>query len=279
MPASLRHVMEEVLDGWQADLSPAWREILGPVELGFADMDGNLALEPWEPVFPVRKGRLFPGQPKGAHMLQAFDGLEPAQVRCVVLGQDPYPSPDFSTGRAFEAGNVAQWRELEKMFSVSIRTVMQMIVAARTGEAGWTSSTADWPRLRAAIEAGTVELEPAHAVADRWVASGALLLNASLTLSRFQVGIDPHQSRGHLPLWRPLMIAALRHLAGAGRPMVFLGFGEAAAQTLQAAGIPEGPDCILREHPARGDAVLGLPNPFILGNERLKALGAAPIDW
>ncbi|WP_454816490.1 uracil-DNA glycosylase [Labrys neptuniae] len=279
MSTSLREVMRDVLDGWQADLPPAWRDILGPVELGFADMDAGLTLEPWEPVFPVRKGRLFPGQPKGAHMLRAFDGLDPQQVRCVVLGQDPYPSPDFSTGRAFEAGNVAEWRELEKMFSVSIRTVMQMIVAARTGEASWTGSMADWPRLRSAIEAGAVALEPANAVADRWVASGALLLNASLTLSRFQVSIDPHQSRGHLPLWRPLMLAVLRHLAGSGQKVIFLGFGEAAAQTLRAAGIMEGDDCILREHPARGDAVLGLPNPFILGNERLKALGAAPIDW
>jgi len=279
MPVTLRQVMREVLDDWQSDLSPAWRDIVGTVELGFADMDPDLTLEPWEPVFPVRKGRIFPGQPKGAHMLRAFETVDPGQVHCVVLGQDPYPSPDFSTGRAFEAGNVAEWRELEKMFSVSIRTVMLMIVAARTGDTTWTGSTRDWPRLRAAIEAGSIDLEPANAIADRWVDSGALLLNASLTLSRFQVSIDPHQSRGHLPLWQPLMIGVLRHLAGTGQPIVFLGFGEAAAQTLRLAGIEEGENCILREHPARGDAVLSLPNPFILGNERLRALGAAPIDW
>lgn len=279
MPRPLRQIMEEVLEGWQADLPPSWGAILGAVELGFDAMAADLSLEPWEPVFPVRKGKIFPGQPKGAHMLRAFEGIDPAGVRCVVLGQDPYPSPDFSTGRAFEAGNVAEWRELEKMFSVSIRTVMQMIVAARTDEAHWAGSIADWPRLRAAIEAGTIALEPVNAVADRWVESGALLLNASLTLSRFQVAIDPHQSQGHLPLWRPLMVAVLRYLAGTGRPVVFLGFGEAAARTLRLAGIEEGETCILREHPARGNEVLGLPNPFILGNERFKALGAAPIDW
>lgn len=279
MPVTLRRTMREVLDGWQADLPPAWRDIIGSVELGFADMDPYLMIDPWEPVFPVRKGRIFPGQPQGAHMLRAFEAIAPAQVRCVVLGQDPYPSPDFSTGRAFEAGNVAEWRELEKMFSVSIRTVMQMIAAARTGDRTWTGSTQDWPRLRAAIERGSVTLDPPNAIADRWVGSGALLLNASLTLSRFQVSIDPHQRRGHLPLWRPLMIAVLRHLAGSGQPVVFLGFGTAAEDTLRLAGISEGEACILREHPARGDAVLSLPNPFILGNERLRALGAAPIDW
>ena len=60
--------------------------------------------------------RTFLGAPKGAHIFHAFDGIRPDDVRVVVLGQDPYPSPDFSTGRDFEAGNVADWRELEKMF-------------------------------------------------------------------------------------------------------------------------------------------------------------------
>jgi uracil-DNA glycosylase len=279
MPVKLREIMQEVLQGWQDDLPPAWRAIVGHVRLGFPDMDPKLEIEPWEPVFPVRRGRIFPGQPKGAHMLRAFDDIEPAAVRCVVLGQDPYPSPDFCTGRAFEAGNIAAWRELDKMFSVSVRTVIQMIVAARTGEESWARSTTGWTRLRGAIEAGEVSLEAASQLADRWVNSGALLLNSSLTLTRFQIAIDPHQSAGHLPLWQPLMIAILRHLASTGQPVVFLGFGAAAAQTLQRAGVNEGADCVLREHPARGDAVLKLPNPFTLCNDRLRFLGAAAINW
>ena len=99
-----------------------------------------LALEPWEPIFPARKGKHYPGAPSGAHIFHAFDRLEPDRVRVVVLGQDPYPCGAFSTGRAFEAGNVASWRELEKMFSVSVRTFMLMIAAARTGDESYARS-------------------------------------------------------------------------------------------------------------------------------------------
>jgi uracil-DNA glycosylase len=53
------------------------------------------------------------------------NGVDPAEARCVILGQDRYPSPDFAIGRVFEAGSVARLRELEKLFSHRVRTFMQ----------------------------------------------------------------------------------------------------------------------------------------------------------
>ena len=106
MDVSLRDAMQDMLEGWQDDLPADWRAGLAPVRLGFDKMDGSLSLEPWEPIFPTRRGKLFPGAPKGAHMLRSFDDIAPDDVRCVVLGQDPYPCPAFATGRAFEAGQV-----------------------------------------------------------------------------------------------------------------------------------------------------------------------------
>ncbi|MCB1486286.1 MAG: uracil-DNA glycosylase [Bauldia sp.] len=275
--------MREFLAGWRDDLDPAWRAVVADTEPGFADIDPALVLEAGEPVFPPRKGRIFPGAPKGAHLFRAFDGIAPEDVRCVILGQDPYPCPAFATGRAFEAGNVANWRELEKMFSTSVRTFMQQIAEARTGDVGYVGSTAGWERLMADLEAGRIALEPADAIADRWVASGALLLNSSFTLSRFAVAGDPHQVRGHLPLWRPLMVRVLGHLAGRGRPVVFIGFGDQAAAALAEAGIAEGVagevGCILRAHPAYAAEVLALENPFLAANRMLGATGAAPVSW
>jgi uracil-DNA glycosylase len=282
MNLALAPVMRDVLTGWQEDLDPAWRRVAGG-PLGFDDIDPALSLEPWEPIFPARKGRIFPGAPAGAHMLRAFEGIAPEDVGAVVLGQDPYPCPAFATGRAFEAGNVAEWRELEKMFSVSVRAFMQLIVAARTGDPAWAGSTADWPRLRRAVEAGTLALEPAAAIAGRWVGQGVLLLNSALTLSRFAVAGDPHQLRGHLPLWRPLIRRVLAHLAGAGRPIVFLAFGGQAEAALAEAGIAPGTHdpvaAVLRPHPAAGDALLALENPFLLANRHLARLGARPVEW
>ena len=280
----LTAALRETLDGWKADVDPLWRDVIRDVDLAFDDVDPALQLEPWEPIFPARRGRVFPGAPGRAHMLRAFDDLPPENVRCVVLGQDPYPCPAFATGRAFEAGNVAHWRELDKMFSPSVRAVIQLIVVARTGEAHYAHSFSRWPATLAAIEDGAVELEAPGALADRWVASGVLLLNTSLTLSRFRREGDPHQVRGHLPLWRPLMVRVLDHLAGRRAPVVIIAFGDAAAETLAAAGLSRShasdtERVIIRPHPAAADEILAQENPFTLCNRRLQTMGAAPVDW
>jgi len=283
MTVALKTAMQEILAGWRDDLDASWRAVLADTDLGFDAIDPALVLEPFEPVLPVRRGRRYPGAPAGAHIFHAFDGIAPADVRVVVLGQDPYPCGAFSTGRAFEAGNVAEWRELEKMFSVSVRTFMLQIAAARSGDESWTRSVAEWPRLRNAVETGAFDLEPAAAIADRWVGQGALLLNSALTLSRFKVEGDPHQVAGHLPLWRPFTAAILRHLAAAGRPIAFIAYGGQAARALADAGIAEGQNgatlAVIREHPARGNEVLARDNPFILANRHLKAMGVTPIAW
>ena len=111
-----------------------------------------------------------------------------------------------------------------------------------------------------------------------------LLLNSSLTLSRFRRAVDPHQRRGHLPLWRPLTVRVLDRLAGRGTPVVFIGFGDAAAETLAAAGLSESDagtarHVILRPHPAAADEVLAQENPFTLCNRHLQTMGAAAVDW
>ena len=284
MAKGLGQALRETLEGWWEDIHRPWRDVVADVALGFDQVDATLELEPWEPIFPARRGRMFPGAPAGAHMLSAFDGLTPEDVRCVILGQDPYPCPAFATGRAFEAGNVACWRELDKMFSPSVRAVIQLIVAERTGAAHYAEGFAQWPAALAAIEAGVVELEAPGALADHWVASGVLLLNASLTLTRFQREGDPHQVRGHLPLWRPLLVRVLGHLAARDAPVVFVGFGDAAARALDDAGLGRADAdaawrVILRSHPAEADEVLAQENPFTLCNRHLRAMGAAPVNW
>ena len=283
MPMQLRSAMREFLEGWMSDLPQCWRAELGDLALDFDAVAPELALDVWEPIFPVRRGQIFPGMPTGAHLLRAFDGPEPAMVSCVILGQDPYPEPWLATGRAFEAGNVAEWRELDKMFSKSIRAFLQMLVAARSGNPAYAGSFADWPMTLAAIEQGDVSIEPPNQLADHLEAHGSLLLNASLTLTRFAVQPGPHQTKGHLPLWRPLVKAVFRVLTAREAPLVIMGFGDAAADALATLEIAEGRTgntaCIVRQHPAEADAVLARPNPFLLCNDFLEAMGATPIKW
>ena len=289
MAILLKEAFEETFAGWREDVEPAWRGVLSGTDLGFDAVDPALTLEPWEPIFPARRGRGFPGAPPHAHVFRAFDGLAPDNVRCVVLGQDPYPCPAFATGRAFEAGNVASWRELDKMFSPSVRAIVQLVVAARTGDSRYAAGFERWPPLLADVEGGRVRLEAPADLAGRWVTSGVLLLNSALTLSRFDPEVGPHQARGHLPLWRPLLLAVLRHLAARRTPLTCIGFGDAAASLLVEAGLDgdEGagadgadpPPVILRPHPAAAGELLALENPFSLCNRHLESLGAPPIDW
>jgi hypothetical protein len=68
MTLLLRDAMMEILSNWKEDLDSSWRGLVSDVELGFDMIDSTLVLEPWEPIFPVRKGKRYPGAPEGAHM-------------------------------------------------------------------------------------------------------------------------------------------------------------------------------------------------------------------
>ena len=276
----LKDALKETVQGWRTDIDPAWGGIADQVELGLDAVCSHLVIESWEPIFPSRRNKCLPGEPEGAHMFRAFDGISPTEVRCVLLGQDPYPCPAFSTGRAFEAGNTANWRELDKMFSKSVRALLLQIVEARTGHQD-ANEFSQWPDMLASIEAGRIQLEDPAQLANRWVNSGVLLLNTSLTLSRFSVAVDPHQSHGHLPFWRPLILAVLRHLAARDSALVIITLGDAASENVRLSGVStrDGVSVIHRPHPAYADRFLACANPFDACNAFLQQAGSQPVDW
>ncbi|MCB0055939.1 MAG: hypothetical protein KDE45_02895 [Caldilineaceae bacterium] len=282
MGLPLQGAMQDMLSGWQGDLPGDWAAFLDGIAPAADNIDPRLELDVWEPIFPPRLGSHIPGQPEGAHMLRAFHGPSPGSVRCLILGQDPYPSPAVATGRAFEAGNIVRWSEFDRMFTRSLRAWTLALVAARTGRDD-LGDFSMWPEIRDALDSGTIGFPAPGDIAAWQEAQGVLLLNAALTLSRFQVQGDPHQTRGHLPLWRPFHLGLLDRLMARGTPLVCMGFGDAAASILSGAGIGEGRDgaiaCVLRPHPADADAFLSLPNPFVECNRHLQAMGAAPVDW
>ena len=286
MTVRLRDALHEALVDWQSDFAPAWRSVIDGVELAFDAIDETLELHPWEPIFPSRRHFSLPGAPDGAHMFRAFDGLRPHGVRCVVVGQDPYPNIAFSTGRAFESGEHRHWRELNNMRSGSMRSLIQSLYAFRSGVASRARSVEGWSATLAAIDAPGNGFPAPVDLAQSWVDQGVLLLNASLTLSRFAVDGDPHQTSGHLPLWRPLIARILRYFFDHTRQaVVFVLFGDAAQCAAVASGIVEGgsmhshPAIVASPHPAQGDDFLKSSNPFALCNSKLLAMDAAPISW
>ena len=282
----LNDALSEMLEGWFEDLNPAWREVFEGVELGIDDVDADLQLLSHEPIFPSRRQFRHLGAPDGAHMLRAFDDVEPESVRAIMLGQDPYPCMAFSTGRAFDIGSYASWRDLEHMFTHSMRSLTQCVCAERAGRPELAKSTGAWPDTLTAIESSEFDLETPPLLAQTWVDQGVLLLNSSLTISRFAVSGDPHQTQGHLLLWRPFMVRLLQRLMleSQDRPVIIL-FGDAAKATVSAAIADLTTSdwiensVIETEHPAAGDHFLEKGNPLSQCNALLAARGEQPIVW
>ena len=136
-----------------------------------------------------------------------------------------------------------------------------------------------------AIEQKGNGFQPPAKLAQSWVDQGVLLLNASLSLSRFSVEGHPHQLSGHLRLWRPLVVHLLRYYAGQSHgPVAFILMGDAAQEAARSSGLalPDGAadtNIVLTPHPASGNEFLSGTNPFIRSNQLLRSMDEPPIRW
>jgi len=295
MTASLREELRAFLGNWRADLSPAWNVVLADVAPAYEAVRADLAFDPAEPIYPGRKGRPLSGAPPGAHVFRALDGLAPEDVRVVIVGQDPYPKIAQATGRAFEQGDLRTWST--KGVAISLRRIVQVLVAARTGNPAYATSDADWKRLTADLDAGTLDLDAPPALFDRLQGEGVLLLNAALTITRYERSAQSPQITGHIPLWRPVMAAILRHLAAhPGRGVVFALWGGPAQAVFEQQKVRDAAEAAgtwgtrvavaRHSHPnayprkgGSGRPFFAPPNPFLEVNRHLQAMGAPSVAW
>ncbi len=164
------------------------------------------------------------------------------QVKVVVLGQDPYPTPGHSVGLAFSvAPGVAPPRSL-----VNIFRELQSDLGVNTPTNG--------------------DLTP-------WAQQGVLLLNSVLTVESGVSG--SHRGKG----WEQLTGAAIAALANRpeGAPVAIL-WGKDA----QVSGSDFDPRFVISSpHPSPLSARRGFfrSKPFSRANELLHEKGVAPIEW
>ena len=161
----------------------AWGAVLAPVLaapahagleafLSAEDAAGHEVLPPREQVFA------------------ALEGLEPGDVRVVIVGQDPYPTPGHAHGLAFSyRGDGALPRSLRNILAE---------IEAETGAAPAPGGGGDL---------------------TAWARQGVLLLNTVLTVRAGEAG--SHRRQG----WEPLTDAVLAHLAAGERRIVFVLWG------------------------------------------------------
>jgi len=213
-------------------VEPGWARALAPVAEQVTAMGEFLRAE-------IAAGRRY--LPAGEHILRAF--CQPfADVRVLIVGQDPYPTPGHPIGLSF-----AVERDVRP-----IPRSLQNIYRELRSDLG--------------IE------PPEHGDLTAWADHGVLLLNRSLTVAPGAPA--SHRGKG----WEAVTDQAIRALAARGTPLVAILWGR-DAQTLRPllGSVP----VIESAHPSPMSADRGFfgSRPFSRANEALVARGGEPVDW
>ncbi|MBN3453605.1 uracil-DNA glycosylase [Mycobacterium sp. DSM 3803] len=211
-----------------------WARALEPVSTQVAQMGEFLREE-------LAAGRRY--LPAGQNVLRAFS-FPFDQVRVLIVGQDPYPTPGHAVGLSFSVA--ADVRPLPRSLS--------NIFTEYAEDLGHPQPS-------------TGDLSP-------WAQQGVLLLNRVLTV---QPG-NPASHRGKG--WEAVTECAIRALVARRQPMVAVLWGRDAS-TLKPMLAEGGCATIESPHPSPLSASRGFfgSRPFSRANELLQKQGAEPIDW
>ena len=213
-------------------VDPGWADVLEPVAGGVAAMGEFLRAE-------LAAGRSY--LPAGANVLRAFS--QPFDdVRVLIVGQDPYPTPGHAVGLSFSVGPDV------RPLPPSLVNIFREYV----DDLGFP-------------EPATGDLSP-------WAEHGVLLLNRALTVA-------PHRPAAHRGKgWEQVTEQAIRGLAARGTPLVAILWGRDARNLRPLLG---GVPCIESAHPSPMSARNGFfgSRPFSRANLLLVQQGAEPVDW
>jgi len=210
-----------------------WAEALEPVADQIARMGDFLREQ-------VKSGKKY--LPAGDLVLRAFK--QPfADVKVLIVGQDPYPTPGHAVGLAFSVAPSV------KRLPGSLVNIFREY----SDDLGYPAPA-------------TGDLTP-------WAERGVLLLNRVLTVEPGKPG--SHRGKG----WEEVTEQAIRALAGRDKPLVAILWGRDARNTAAFLG-PKVPR-IESAHPSPMSANSGFfgTRPFSRANQLLQRQSAEPIDW
>ncbi|PKR44508.1 uracil-DNA glycosylase [Streptomyces sp. EAG2] len=209
-----------------------WAKALEPVAGRVVEMGEFLRAE-------IGAGRTY--LPSGPNVLRAFQ--QPFdEVRVLIVGQDPYPTPGMPIGLSFAVA--PEVRRLPP----SLVNIFQEL-----------QSDLGLP-------------QPSNGDLTPWTSQGVLLLNRALTTRPGSPG--SHRGKG----WEEVTEQAIRALAERGTPLVSILWGS-DARSLRPF-LSRHP-VIESVHPSPRSADRGFFNsrPFSRTNDFLAQQGAAPVDW
>jgi uracil-DNA glycosylase len=213
-------------------VDPGWAQALEPVASRITAMGEFLRAE-------IAAGRTY--LPAGENVLRAF--RQPFdEVRVLIVGQDPYPTPGHPIGLCFAVA--PEVRPLPK----SLINIFQEYCADLGHPA------------------------PSNGDLTPWTERGVLLLNRALTVR--PGAPNSHRGKG----WEEVTEQAIRALAARGKPLVAILWGSNARSLKPLLG---GYPCVESVHPSPMSAHNGFfgSRPFSRANDLLAQQGAPPIDW
>ncbi|OBF17859.1 uracil-DNA glycosylase [Mycobacterium sp. ACS4331] len=214
-------------------IDEGWAHALAPVSEQVSRMGEFLRAE-------LAEGRGY--LPAGPNVLRAFT-FPFDQVRVLIVGQDPYPTPGHAVGLSFSVAPEVRPlpRSLENIFAEYGRDL-------------------DLPK-------------PSNGDLTPWSRQGVMLLNRVLTVSPGTPA--SHRGKG----WEAVTECAIRALAARPGPLVAILWGRDASTLKPMLG----PDCGVIEspHPSPLSASRGFfgSRPFSRANKLLADRGADPVDW
>ena len=209
-----------------------WAAALAPVDDQVAAMGRFLRAE-------LAAGRAY--QPAGEAVFRAFE-RPLADVRVLIVGQDPYPNPAHPIGLSFAVRRDV-WPLPPSLVNI-------------------------YTELRADLDI----MPPRHGDLTAWADQGVMLLNRALTV---RPGTPAsHRGRG----WEEITQCAIEALVRRGGPCVAILWGRDAqglAPMLRPIPYVESP------HPSPLSASRGFfgSRPFSRVNALLEQQGGAPVDW
>jgi len=174
-------------------------------------------------------------------VMKAFVGMDTARV--VIVGQDPYPKKGVACGLAFATEHGTQ-------MPISIKNIYKCL-----------------------RESNLITIIPKHSDLSSWAEQGVLLLNTTLTTT---IG----KSNAHVDQWKPFITKVIEEL---DKPdMIFILLGKQAQKLVLKNAIR-----LEWGHPSPVNLVNNTEEPeafkfctcFKEANNRLTAMGKAPIDW
>jgi len=181
--------------------------------------------------------------PPGPLIFNAFDSVPFAEVKVVLLGQDPYHNPGQAHGLSFSVPKTQK-------IPASLRNVYKEL-------------TTDIPGFES----------PKHGNLEKWAAQGVFLLNAFLTVEHKKAG--SHKKVG----WGKFTDAVIQKISDEREGVVFMLWGNFAKKK---GSLIDGTKHLILEatHPSplAGTAFLGSKN-FSQANTYLEERGEKPIDW